>query len=614
MQDATPQKRAIRKWPFILIAILAVLAGAAWYVYQKYVADDKWKPLLQAQLKELVLKSTDSLYHIEYEDFDLNIASGNITVKNFRLVPDTVVYQKLVTRKKAPDNLFILGVKTLSIKNVGASKAYKERVLDVSNIKIESPSLTVIHKKLDFNDTVKVGHPKTPYQLIKKTFKQLHIDSIALKDINVNYINKSNGAIVQNTLKHLDISINDFKIDSLSANDPSRFYYTKGIEIRINGYRRATPDSLYVAAVKQIYFSTALRKIILYHLSFLPRYNRTRFYEVAGESTDMFSLKFKRIAINDIDIQKFLRDQKLFAGVLDVNNADVDIYNNNAYHGRKTSKIGKDPHQALQKVALDMHLNQLNIVDAHISYAETDETTRATGEITFNHTNAHFYNITNDVKTKRNYPFMTANIHTYFMNVAPLQVNFKFNLLAKDGAFNYNGTLGRFDGRILDKLVKPLAMVHVKSADVEKLNFNINASNYSSKGHVEFYYKNLNVELLKKVQGKTELQKQNLISKLANTLIIDDDNPDKKGRFHPGPVDLKREPTTSFFSFLYKGILDGLKPSVGFDKKTETSVNKTIDKVSTLLDKYKHYREKRKQRREERRKARELKKQEKLNQ
>ena len=113
---------------------------------------------------------------------------------------------------------------------------------------------------------------------------------------------------------------------------------------------------------------------------------------------------------------------------------------------------------------------------------------------------------------------MTARINTHFMNAAPLQVNFKFNLDDKDGAFNYSGTLGKFDGRILDKLVKPLAMVHVQSADVKRLDFNVDANNYNGKGSLQFYYNNLNVQLLKRVNGQAELQKQGLISKLANTL------------------------------------------------------------------------------------------------
>lgn len=342
-------------------------------------------------------------------------------------------------------------------------------------------------------------------------------------------------------------------------------------------------------------------------ITFLPKYNHNDFYKQTGRGGDIYSLKFKRIEIDDIDLQRFLRNQKLYAGVMNITNPDVEIYCNNTFKGKKAVKIGSDPQQALQKVALDMRLKRLNIKNANINYAETDAVTGATGQILFTHTNGYILNVTNDPTAKKLNPFMRAYINTRFMDEAPLQVTFKFDLTAQDGAFNYSGELGKFDGKQLDKLVKPLAMVHVVSADIEKLTFNVEASNYSGKGNVKFYYKNLKLQLLKKVEGKTELQKQGFISMLANNLVIENNNPDKKGVFREGPIDLKREPTVPFFSFLYKGLLDGLKPSVGFDKKTETRVNTTITKVSNLVDKFNRFKEDRKQKRKERKKEHQAK-------
>jgi hypothetical protein len=607
-QTDTPKKYTIRKWPIVILVLIFVIAGAGWYIYNSYFAGDKWKPLLQAKLKELVLSTSDSLYHIEYTDFDLNLTSGNATLTNFKLVPDTAVYQKLVANKKAPDNLFTLSVKKLTIKNVGARKAYSDKILIIDNITIDKPSLTIVNKRYSFNDTVKVGKPQTPYEIIKKVFKQLRIDSISLKDISVNYINKSNPVIKQTAINHLDINISNIAIDSISALDTSRFYYTKGIEFKLHDYKAATPDSMYFADTKQIYFSTAKREIILDKVNLIPRYNRTEFYKKLGTSGDIFTLKFKKIAITDIDLQRFLRDQKLYAGVMDVANASVEIFSNSNYKGKRSIKIGKDPHQALQKVALDMKLSRLNISRTDIIYSELDATTQRIGIIKFTNTSGQILNVTNDADVKKKNHFMTARINTHFMDVAPLQVNFKFNLIDPKGAFNYSGTLGKFDGRVLDKLVKPLAMVHVKSADVQRLTFNVNANNYGGKGKLDFYYKNLNVELLKKVEGTNQLQTQGFISKIANTLIIDNDNPDKKGNFRPGPINLKREPTVSFFSFLYKGLLDGLKPSVGFSKKTEGTVNKIVTKVSTLVDKFNEFKENRKKKKLERQARRQAKK------
>jgi len=607
MSEETSKPKRMRRWPFVVMAIIVLIGGVVYYVYNQYIASNRWKPLLQRELKELVLRSSDSLYRIEYSDFDLNISSGDATLYNFRLVPDTGVYQKLVALKKAPDNLFILSVKKLSIKNIGASKAYHEKVMNIESIVIENPDLTIIDKRFKFNDTVKVGKPKTPYQVLKKVFKQFSIDSVSLKDISLTYINRNYAQIKQTAIKHIDINISHVLIDSLSSMDQSRFYYTKGVSVTVHDYHIATPDSIYAANVGSIFFSTAERKMVLDKISLKPRLSRDAFYGQRGRTGEMYTLKFKRIDINDIDLQDFLRAQVLYAGTMNIGNGDVQLYSNNAYKGKKSSKIGKDPQQELQKLALDLNIKRINIKNTKISYEETDATTKATGQILFTHTNGYLLNVTNDDDQKRRNPFMRAYITTRFMDAALFRVNFKFNLASKSGDFNYSGELGSFDGKILDKLVKPLAMVHMESADIDKLDFNVDANNYYGKGNVQFYYKNLKIALLKKVEGKDELQKMGFVSSLANKLIIQTNNPDKKGIFTPGPIDLKRDSDITFFSFLYKALLDGLKPSVGYNKKTETQVNTTIVKVSNLVSQFKKFKEDRKERREERKLKRQAK-------
>src|ERR1700733_12259821 len=92
MNAPSPKKRKIPAWPFLILAGFALLGGGAYYFYNQYLSGNRWKPVLQRQLKELVLKTSDSLYSITYSDFDLNIYSGDATIYDFRLEPDTLVY------------------------------------------------------------------------------------------------------------------------------------------------------------------------------------------------------------------------------------------------------------------------------------------------------------------------------------------------------------------------------------------------------------------------------------------------------------------------------------------------------------------------------------------
>ena len=103
------------------------------------------------------------------------------------------------------------------------------------------------------------------------------------------------------------------------------------------------------------------------------------------------------------------------------------------------------------------------------------------------------------------------------------------------------------------------------------------------------------MSLLKKAKGEDRLVKQGLMSFLANALIIRSDNPDANGILIKAPVMRERIETASFFNFIWKTLLQGVKYSVGLTPQKEKEIKAKIASF-----------EKRKADRQERIKRREL--------
>src|SRR5690606_34321068 len=118
------------------------------------------------------------------------------------------------------------------------------------------------------------------------------------------------------------------------------------------------------------------------------------------------------------------------------------------------------------------------------------------GRLTFNNTAGTITNLTNAPKYKALNPVMSANLHTKFMNKGALNVDFKFHLSANNGFFNYKGNLKHLDGRLLNKITRPLAMLQIKSGYVDELRFDIRANETLAPGTLDFKYHNLGVRLL----------------------------------------------------------------------------------------------------------------------
>ncbi len=593
---------------------LGMVSAIGFFIAFNYLKDN-WRPLLEEQLKNAITSSSDGLYRIEYKSLDVHPINGNLKLTHFKLIPDKEAYNKLVAHKKAPDNLYHLEVDALIIRKANAKEAVQSKKLHVADIIINKPQLTIYNNRQDYNDTVSHKKENKPlHELLKDIFKELKVKQIKLNDINFTFVNKNQKEEKRTSLKNLNITINDISIDSLSAEDSSRVYYTKNVVINIKDYKIATPDSLYFVKLEDLSFSTAKNLLTLKNVKLVPRYSKNNFHKHVGYFKDRFDLDFNKIEVRGVDFNLFLNRQKLYAKLLSINNAKIDIYNNNAYRKIIQDKTGKFPHQQLLKLALDMKINEIDLKNVDINYSEFDKKSGKTGRIEFKNTRGTITNIVNDKKALNNNPVMKLKINTALFGKAPLSLNINFYMNSSIGAFDYNGSISAFDGKILNQIVKPLGMAEVNSADVQKLNFNVKANQRTARGTLKFYYTNLNVNVLKR-DDDGNLKKQGLVSTLANAFVIHKQNPNNKGEFTPGNIYFVRPKEASFFSFLWKSLFTGIKESVGVSQEKENKIKNTAEDVSQAIEgvkkdihKLKEKLQERKEHRQERREEKRMEK------
>src|SRR5690606_29029185 len=145
---------------------------------------------------------------------------------------------------------------------------------------------------------------------------------------------------------------------------------------------------------------------------------------------------------------------------------------NNFVHPESVSQRGKDPHQQILKLAWNIGVDTVAIGNTNIVYEELSKVTQQRGKISFNNTDITLYNVTNDSIRLSQSPHLTADIRSKFMNAAPLNVHFDFDMSSDIGAFQYRGKLGAMNGRVLNQVLKPLAQIEITTADIRSLAFN----------------------------------------------------------------------------------------------------------------------------------------------
>ncbi|MDQ8004466.1 MAG: hypothetical protein REI64_06660 [Pedobacter sp.] len=580
------------KWILGVLLVLVIIVGCtAWYV------SGKIKPIVQQELGAVVNKATNGLYHISFNKVNVNPLFGNASLTEVNLIADTNVYRKLVQEKKAPNNLYQIKLKKLSIKKFHLIKAYFDRQLEIDLLLFDNPCITMVNKSLKFNEDKLPQPEKSPYDYIKNMFSALHVKTIDFKNASFKYVDNNKAQADVDTISNITITLKDWLIDSASAKDKSRFYLLKDAYVYLNNYTFATPDSMYYIKASQFEFSASEKKLNIKEFALEPRYSEQDFPKVSGYARDRYSLKLNNIDFYGINLFSYIKKREILAEEMNIADGTLSVFNDNSYPKLLKDKTGRFPHQLLQKINIPITIKKIVLNKLDISYAEFDAKSKQRGRINFNNTSGVISNVTNEQKYKKLNPIIEANLESYLMGQGKLNVGFKFNVTAPKADFSYQGRLLNMDGRQLNYITKPLAMLQIKSCLVRSFAFDIKANNDVATGEIEFVYNDLSLGLMKKHEGGERLKRLGILSLLANAMVIYSDNPSDDGKFTVAPINYQRQPTASFFSYIWKTLFQGVKYSVGFTPKKEAEIKSYITRFENMKDE----RDKRKLRREMRR-------------
>ena len=578
----------------VFLFSLIVIGALCWYV------SGKIKPIVERELGAVINKATNGLYNINFSSVSVNPLTGNGSLTEVNLVPDTNIYKQLVLQQKAPNNLYQIKLKKLSIKKFHPFKIYFDKQLEIDLLLFDNPCITMINKSLKFNEDKLPRPDKSPYDYIKKAFSALHIKTIDFKNASFKYVNNNQAKPDIDTISNITITLKDWLIDSTSAMDNSRFYLLKDAYIYLNNYTYATPDSMYYIKANQFEFSASARKLNVKEFALVPRYSEQEFAKVNGYARDRYSLQLNNIDFYGLNLFAYIKNREVLADEMNIADGKLSVFNDNSYPKLVKDKTGKFPHQLLQQLAIPITVKKINLKKLDISYAEFDAESGQRGRIGFNNTSGVISNVTNQTRYKRENPIIEAKLESYVMEQGRLNVNFKFNVAAPKADFSYKGELQNLDARQLNYITRPLAMVLVKSCMIRSFAFDIKANEDLARGKVEFRYNDLSLGLMKKHEGGERLKRLGLLSLLANAIVIYSDNPSDNGRFTVAPINYKRKPTGSFFNFIWKTLFQGVKYSVGFTPAKEAEIKRYVSRFEHIKDE----REKRRIRRELRKKQR----------
>jgi len=538
----------------ILILIIAFLA---------LFISVKWKLLLTEKIKTSVYNGSYHLYQIDFKTLDLNVLTGSLVLHNVTLNPDSLVYDSLKAKRLAPAHTFQIKLKKLQISRAGILTAYFKKHVEINAIVLEKPSINMIFNKVPKEaDTIKPE--KTLYQQISKTFSSIHVKAIKIVDADFDYINRGTTKRTVNSIKHLNINIKDFLLDSLSQSDTTRFYYTEDISFEIVGYKSLTKDKMYNIKVDTIKGSSASKNIITNGFKLIPLYPELAFARKYKVQKDRYNFTFDKIEFRGVDFIGLNTDQKLNAKSLRIGPANVEVFMSRESPPPPGLDKGKNyPHVALKRLSLLTLIDTVKLRNVDVKYSEYNPASKKIGAVEFKSLTGNILNVTNDNFQLSKNNHARADLNSLLMGSGKLNLKIDFNLIDEDGAFRYSGSLSQFNFQKLNPLSKALGLVEIESGNIQHIDFKARGNLRSASGSMNMFYSNLKLKLLSDNIDSKGTKKKKFLSFLANSILVKDENPSKGEVPRTAVMSNSRINSASFFNLMWKTVFVGIRDIVG---------------------------------------------------
>jgi hypothetical protein len=577
MEQRHHKGKRVWVWVIGVVGALLLILGAAWLFMKNDLAKppgkSKLKPLLTNQFKKMILEASDSLYQVKYKTFDFNTKSGNGLITDFELVPDTTVFNRLLQEKRAPNYLLYYKAERIKLIDFGFVKADSITKFKVAKIIIMSPlmSLRTKYHGPQADDTT--FKEKMFFKLANKLFKHMEVNEIVMPNTNLTWVN-NNRMTERRTNIRANLYIKGF---STQPGD-------KGIIVKINEYRHSPPDSLYDIVFKNIRYASAERRVTVKHVSVLPRYNKTKFNEVAKLDKDRYHFEMDGISMNNISTENFVKRQEITMSSYNIKDSWVEVYKDYNWPKRKVIvRRNVYPNDKLRLMAIDVGIDTMRMYHGTFYHTIFPQRSKQTARLVLTNMSSTYYNVTNIERRINKNPFATVVSRALVMGAGPMRSKFVFNLKDKNGSYTVHNTIGPINGKALNPLLKPLGMMEVKEGVINRMVLDMSADEYKAKGKIDMYYNGLKINMLKRDKDADTLKNMGFVSFLTNA-ALPNSNPGKNGKFREGPINTTREAKDSFFGFLWKSMLDGTTSAVmGYDQEKKKPKKNLLIKVGEAI-------------------------------
>ncbi len=221
-------KRISKKLLFICSAV-AIIICIGYLVWQNY----KYK-LIRNAITTSVAGKTDSLYSIQYDSLSFDEITGNATLKNIRIIPDTAGARKL-NGENVPDILLDIHIKSITLSGVKTAKALRGNTFEGDSVIIDNPDIIMYSMRPLQKGTKIESEAGAVYKQILGKLHLIKADFVFVNRVNVKGIDFYSKATNFDFINGKFL-LENVLIDSAHNYDTSRVLFCKQAAFTVDSF------------------------------------------------------------------------------------------------------------------------------------------------------------------------------------------------------------------------------------------------------------------------------------------------------------------------------------------------------------------------------------------
>jgi len=341
----TPSKKrpAILRNIFLGFIGLVILFLVGSYLSLNYFGEK----ILRQYLKNKINHFSQGLYDVDFGKLTYNLFTGKLTIHDFILTPDTILYQKLKSLALVKKSLYQVSVKSVSIDHVYSTQIFSSQKINIQTLDFFEPVINIV----GFPDTMTARKNRWRiiyediYPLISNVFTDFHVDSVKIIDgFLLTSFRQHAGRLTHGEYEFSSV-LRDVSVNEFSYYNRERVFYSKDIDFIIYDFEYCLADSLYFLKADEIGFSLTRSTLYGKQVSLRPNFHSKRIR--TAHNGDFYQIEVPDFSIKGIDLYKALVDKEVKIQKVNLGNFGFKLFRNK----KQTTKTISDTRKKKLRIA-----------------------------------------------------------------------------------------------------------------------------------------------------------------------------------------------------------------------------------------------------------------------